>query len=255
MTARPDPAFEGRTAIIAGGGGGMGLAIANALVAAGAHVAILDLKERPTDLASGPGTATYIQGDATDETVVRAVIEEAEQATGRIDHLVNTTGVLWFDRDKSCLEMDMDVWDQVMAINLKSFALTARHAVPAMKRAGGGSMVHIASVDAMRGDGKPQDAYGAAKAAVVRLSNSLAVQLAGDGIRSNCILPGAVMTPMQARWDGDAAAQSAVASAVPLGRIGRPEDIAQAALFLLSPRAGYITGVDLPVDGGVLALP
>ncbi|MBP5858606.1 SDR family oxidoreductase [Marivibrio halodurans] len=247
--------FEGHAALIAGGGGGMGLAIANALIAAGAHVAILDLKPRPDDLAAGPGRALHRQGDASDETVVRAVVEEAEGTFGRLDHLVNTTGVLWFDRDKSCLEMDMDVWDQVLRINLKSFALTARHAAPAMKRAGGGSMVHIASVDAMRGDDRPQDAYGASKAAVVRLSKSLAIQLAKDGIRSNCILPGAIMTPMQARWDGDADTQAAVAGAVPLGRIGRADDVASAALFLLSAESGYITGIDLPVDGGVLAAP
>ena len=121
--------FEGKIAVVAGAGGGMGLNIANDLIAAGAHVTLLDLKPRPETLAEGPGSATYHQGDATDETFVAGVIGAADEAHGGLDYLVNTTGVLWFDRDKSVVDMDMDVFDQVMAINLKSHALTARFAI------------------------------------------------------------------------------------------------------------------------------
>jgi 3-oxoacyl-[acyl-carrier protein] reductase len=163
--------------------------------------------------------------------------------------------VLWFDRDTSLVDMDMEVWDRVFDINLKSHALTARHAIPEMKKTGGGAMVHISSIDALRGDDKPQDAYGASKAGLLRLSKSIAIQFAADGIRSNTILPGAVLTPMQARWDGNDDVLTAVASSVPLGRIGTPRDIANACLFLLSDQASYITGTEMVVDGGVLAKP
>jgi len=248
--------FSGKTAVVAGGGGGMGLAVASMLLAEGARVTVLDQKPQPAALsdAVAAGQADYRQGDATDEAFVRDAIDAAA-ATGRLDHLVNCTGVLWLDRDRSCTEMDMDVWDRVFAINLKSFALTARHAVPHMRATGGGAMVHIASVDALRGDDRPQDAYGAAKAGVVRLSKSLAIQFAAAGIRSNCILPGPIRTPMQARWDADPDAVAALERHVPLGRLGRAEDIAHAVLFLLSDKAGYITGTDLVVDGGCMAKP
>jgi 3-oxoacyl-[acyl-carrier protein] reductase len=233
----------------------MGLQIASDLVSAGAHVTMLDLKDEPDGIPSGPGTHRYIKGDVTDEDFVKRAVDETVKAHGRLDHLVNTTGVLWFDRDKSCVEMDMDVWDRVMEINVKSFALTARHAVPEMKKAGGGSMVHLASTDAMRGDDRPQDAYGCSKAAVVRLSKSLAIQFAKDGIRSNTILPGPVHTPMQARWDDKPDIQAAIANHVPIGRIGKAEDMANACLFLLSDKAAYVTGTELIVDGGLAALP
>ena len=159
------------------------------------------------------------------------------------------------DRDKSVVDMDMDVFDRVMAINLKSHALTARHAIPAMAASGGGAMVHIASVDALRGDDKPQDAYGASKAALIRLSKSLAIQFAGAGIRSNSILPGPVMSPMQERWQGEDHVLAAIAGHVPVGRIGTTQDIADACLFLLSDKASFITGTELIVDGGCTALP
>ena len=107
----------------------------------------------------------------------------------------------------------------------------------------------------MRGDNKPQDAYGVSKAGVIRLSKSLAIQFAGDGIRSNSILPGPIRSPMQARWDGNDDAISAINSHVPLGRVGEVEDIANATMFLLSDKASYITGTELIVDGGCLAKP
>lgn len=247
--------FTGKAAVVAGGGGGMGLQVTNDLVDQGVRVAVMDVKDAPGELRRGEGEATYYQGDVTDEDFVRSVINGFVADAGRLDYLVNTTGVLWFDRDESCVDMDMDVWDRVMAINVKSFALTARYAVPAMKNSGGGAMVHISSVDALRGDDKPQDAYGVSKAGVIRLSKSLAIQFAGDGIRSNCILPGPIYSPMQARWDNNDAAIEAINSFVPLGRVGQVDDIANAVLFLLSDKASYITGVDLPIDGGCLAKP
>ena len=247
--------FEGKVAIVAGAGGGMGLQIASDLVREGARVGMLDVKDEPAGMPDGPGGHRYFRGDVTDEDFVKRAIAETAAAHGRLDCLVNTTGVLWFDRDKSCTEMEMDVWDRVMAINLKSFAMTVKHAVPAMKKSGGGAMVHFASTDALRGDDRPQDAYGASKAAVVRLSKSIAIQFARDNIRSNSILPGPVHTPMQARWDNNEAAQDAIRRYVPLGRVGTVEDMANACLFLLSDKASFITGTELLVDGGIMARP
>jgi NAD(P)-dependent dehydrogenase (short-subunit alcohol dehydrogenase family) len=245
--------FSRKVAFVAGGGGGMGLAIGNALIKQGAHVSFADLKPAPADIASGPGNYCYFEGNLTDDGFVKQAINATASQFGGLDYLINTAGVLWFDHDKSITEIDMDVWDQVMAINVKSFALTARHAVPIMKQRGGGAMVHFSSIDATGGDVPTQDAYGASKAAVIRLAKSLAIQFAGEKIRSNVILPGGTMTPMQERWIGNEQAQARAAEFVPLGRLGTTADMADACLFLLSDAARYITGVELPVDGGITA--
>ncbi len=247
--------FTNKVSFVAGGGGGMGLRIAQDLILAGAHVAIADLKEKPDGIPAGPGSHEYFEGDLTDDAFVKRTMVGWSERHGRLDHLVNTAGVLWFGRDQSCTEMDLEVWDRVMAINLKSFVLTIRHAVPAMRRSGGGSMVHFSSIDALRGDDRPQDAYGCSKAAMIRLSKSVAIQFARDRIRSNVILPGPVHTPMQARWDDNPAAREALSKHVPLGRLGTPADMAAACLFLLSDKAGFVTGTELAVDGGLTARP
>ncbi len=247
--------FKGKSALVCGAGGGIGLATARELLAAGLDVALADIKDEPPGLAEGPGTATYYQGDLSNEAFVRSVAESTASAQGGIDYLVNTTGVLWFGRDMSVIDIDMDLWDQVFAVNLKSFALSARHVVPHMQAGNGGAMVHIASIDALRGDDKPQDAYGAAKAGVIRLSKSLAIQFASNGIRSNSILPGPVRSPMQSRWETNPDTLSALSAHVPLGRVGEPQDISAACLFLLSDEASFITGTELVVDGGCTALP
>ncbi len=244
--------FSGKVALGAGAGGGRGLAIAKDLIAAGAEVGLADLKAAPPNIPDGH---LYHQGDLTDPAFVARAVAETVARFGRLDYLVNTAGVLWFDRDTSFADMDLAVWDRVLAINLKSFVLTARFAVPEMKRAGGGAMVHFSSIDALCGDPRPQDAYGAAKAAVIRLSKSIAVQFAGDGIRSNAILPGGTLSPMQTRWKDDPQAAGQAAAHVPLGRLGTPQDMSAACLFLLSDKASYITGTELIVDGGVTALP
>ena len=247
--------FAGKAALVAGAGGGMGLAIANGLIGEGAGTTLLDIKPRPDAIRSGPGQAQYRQGDASEETVVADAVAATVTKFGRLDYLVNATGVLWLGRDESLVEMDMTVWDRVLAVNLTSFALTARHAIPAMQRAGGGAMVHFSSVQALRGDTQAQDAYGASKGAIRSLSKSIAVQFAKDGIRSNVILPGLTLTPMQARWEDKPDLQADVARRIPLGRLGTAQNQADACLFLLSDQAAYITGTELIVDGGLTALP
>ena len=244
--------FSGKSAFVTGAGGGMGLAMATGLLKAGADVTLFDLKDAPDGLPEG---ATYVKGDVSDNDAVAAAIQARFDASGRLDYLVNAAGVLWFERDKSAVDMDLDVWDQVFNINLKSVVHTVRTAVPLMKKTGGGAMVHISTIQCLRGDTAPQDAYQASKAGMVALSKSIAIQFAADQIRSNVIFPGPTLTPMQQRWYDDPSRGEAIADYVPLKRLGTPEDMANGALFLLSEAAGFITGTELTVDGGVTALP
>jgi NAD(P)-dependent dehydrogenase (short-subunit alcohol dehydrogenase family) len=243
--------FSNRVAVVTGAGGGMGEAIALSLAKAGAKVTAIDIKRCPESLERMGAKVTFIQGDLRDESFVGKTVADTAAKQGRLDYLANVAGVLWFERDKSLLEMDLKVWDEVMDINLRTMVLTSRAAVPLMKKGGGGAMVHFSTIQWMRGDPKPQDAYQASKAAVCALSRSLAMQLAADKIRSNAICPGPALTPLQARWNTEEI-RTEVTRYVPLGRIGTAEDMSQAALFLLSDAASFITGIELVVDGGCL---
>jgi NAD(P)-dependent dehydrogenase (short-subunit alcohol dehydrogenase family) len=243
--------FAGRTAVVTGAGGGMGLQIARDLAAAGARVVGIDLKARPAELEG----AAYAQGDVSDDAFVAAAIGAAFAETGRLDYLVNAAGVLWFGRDRSLLDIELEIWDRVIAINLTGCMLTARHAIPLMRKSGAGAMVHFSSTQCLRGDDRPQDAYQVAKAGLLALSKSIAIQFARENIRSNVVLPSATESPMQARWEQDPALKRATAAQVPLGRVGTVEDMANACLFLLSDQATFITGTELIVDGGRAALP
>jgi 3-oxoacyl-[acyl-carrier protein] reductase len=247
--------FVDKVAFVTGAGGGMGYRIACDLIDAGARVLMFDIKPQPEETPGSPEQSLFVQADLTDEAAVAAAVERAIDTFGGIDYLANVAGALWFNRDKSALEIDLDVWDQVMAVNLKSMVHTARHVVPQMRKRGSGAMVHFSSTQCLRGDSAPQDAYQAAKAGVVAFSKSLAIQLAGDNIRSNVIFPGPSESPMQDRWQDNPEARAATAGAIPLGRVGTVEDMSNACLFLLSDRASFITGTELLVDGGLLARP
>ncbi len=233
----------------------MGLEIANQLIERGVNVCMSDIKPKPDEIANGPGKSEYIQADLSNSAEVENASEQAKAEFGNMDYLVNTLGVLWFDKDRSAVDIDLEVWDQVMNINLRTLVTLAKNFIPQMLEQGSGAMVHFSSVDALSGDPAPQDAYGASKAALIRLSKSLAIQYAKNQIRSNVILPGPALTPMQNRWEGKTELQQAISQHIPIGRLGQAEDMANAALFLLSDNASYITGTEIIVDGGLTALP
>jgi NAD(P)-dependent dehydrogenase (short-subunit alcohol dehydrogenase family) len=248
--------FQDRAAVVTGGASGMGLQIARDLVKEGAKVTLIDLSALDAvDVGAGADRVLRQQGDVSDDAFVAGAMRATAERFGRIDFLVNAAGVLWFGKDASLADMDMGLWDRVLQINLKGSALTARHAVPIMKKNGGGAMVHFSSMQCYRGDDRPQDAYQASKAAVIAMSKSIAIQFAADKIRSNVVVPGPTETPMQDRWNKDPSMKGRTAAVVPLGRVGTAVDMSNATLFLLSDKASYITGTELIVDGGWLARP
>ena len=249
---RTSEGFGGKTALVTGAVGGMGLEVSGRLCGEGARVYGVDT--RAPDSGETPPGAAFTNGDAGDEALMSALAARAVEETGRLDYLVNAAGVLWFERDTSLTAVDRAVWDEVLRVNLTAAMIAARVALPHMRRHGG-ALVHVSSTQCYRGDDRPQDAYQASKAGLLALSKSIAVQFAGDGIRSNVVVPGPTRSPMQRRWDGNPAMEQATAAAVPLGRVGTTGDLAEAILFLLSDRAGWITGTELIVDGGLLAKP
>ena len=247
--------FSGKTAVVTGAAGGMGARIASGLLAEGASVAMLDHQPGTPGDARAGACSVFFQGDLRDLDFVQRSFAEFFAQTGALDYLVNAAGVLWFDRDRSAIDIDLDTWSEVFDINLKTMVHTTRVAIPLMRSNGGGAIVHVSTTQCLRGDNQPQDAYQASKAGVIALSKSLAIQFAADNIRSNVLIPGPTDTPMQARWRDNPDQGAAAAAAIPLGRLGTASDMANATLFLLSDQASFITGTELIVDGGLLARP
>ena len=247
--------FKGKSAVISGASGGMGIECVKKLSDSGLIVLMLDLKSPPASFLKKYKKAVFKKVDVTNSSELKKIINEFYAENKSIDYLVNTTGVLWFDKDISATQIDFNVWDRVFEINLKSMAYLSKLIIPKMKKNKFGSMVHISSIDALSGDNKPQDAYGASKAAMIRLSKSLSIQFASYNIRSNIVLPGPIVTPMQKRWKKNLKAKKQLSKIIPLQRVGKPQDIANAILFLLSDEGNYITGTEITVDGGLTARP
>ena len=247
--------FKGKSAVITGASGGMGLEISNKLSKNDISVLMLDLQSPNKDFLKKNKNCIFKKVDVTNFNKIKSHIDTFYKKHKSIDYLVNTTGVLWFKKDVSAVDINSSIWDKVFEVNLKSMMYLSKITVPKMKKNKFGSMVHISSIDALSGDNKPQDAYGASKAAMIRLSKSFAIQFATSNIRSNIILPGPIETGMQERWKKNPKAKKNLEKFIPLNRVGKPEDISNASMFLLSDQANYITGTELVIDGGITSKP
>jgi NAD(P)-dependent dehydrogenase (short-subunit alcohol dehydrogenase family) len=249
--------LTGRVALITGAGMGMGREAALLFAEQGAGVMVADINRAAADetvnlVRKAGGEAVAVIGDVAIEADVKRMVDEGVHTLQALHILYNNAGVLWKDRDRSVLETDEVSWERVMAINLKSVFWVTKYGIPHLQRAGGGSIILVGSVSALAGFSRAQDAYTAAKGALISLNKSLAIQFARDNIRSNIIHPGIVDTPLQAPYLTEALRKEFEAG-IPLGRIAQPREIAQVALFLASDESSYMTGAELVVDGGFMA--
>jgi NAD(P)-dependent dehydrogenase (short-subunit alcohol dehydrogenase family) len=249
--------LTGKVALITGAGMGMGRAAAVLFAEEGARIVVCDINERAAGetvalVARAGGEAVPAVGDVAVEADVTRMVEEGVRRFGALHVLHNNAGVLWKDKDRSVLETDGAHWDRVMAINLKSVFWVTKHGIPHLRAAGGGSIILVGSVSALAGFTRAQDAYTAAKGALISLNKSLAIQFARDQIRCNIIHPGIVETPLQAPYLTDEL-RAEFKTGIPLGRIGQPREIAHAALFLASDESSFMTGAEMVVDGGFMA--
>jgi NAD(P)-dependent dehydrogenase (short-subunit alcohol dehydrogenase family) len=249
--------LSGKVALITGAGMGMGRECALLFAGEGAGVIVADIDEKAArdtvDAVEGRGgQALAVAGDVAIEADVERMVADGVAPFGALHVLHNNAGVLWKDRDRSVLETDEKWWDRVMAINLKSVFWVAKHGIPHLKRAGGGSIIMMGSVSALAGFTRAQDAYTSAKGALISLTKSLAIQFARDNIRCNVIHPGIVDTPLQAPYLTPEIRKE-FETGIPLGRIAQPREIANVALFLASDESSFMTGAELVVDGGFTA--
>src|SRR5256712_782616 len=249
--------LRGKVAFITGAGAGMGREAAVLFAEEGARVVVADIDgaaaaETVKKLEAAGGQGLAVTGDVAVEADVQRMIADGVRKFGALHVLYNNAGVLWKDRDRSVLETDEKWWDRVMAINLKSVFWVTKHGVPQLQTAGGGSIIMIGSVSALAGFTRAQDAYTAAKGALISLNKSLAIQFAKDQIRSNIIHPGIVETPLQAPYLTPEL-RAEFKTGIPLSRIGQPRDIANAALFLASDESSFMTGAEMVIDGGFMA--
>jgi len=244
--------LKDRAAIVTGGAKGIGKAIALTLVREGARVGLVDidregLKALKNEVEKNGGEGLVLPCDITKSRDVNDMVNQACRRFGRIDILVNNAGIIRRGTIETVTEED---WDRVIEVNLKGTFNCCRAVVEIMKQQAGGKIVNVSSIAGKLGDITSAPGYGSSKAAVDALTKTLARQLAPYGINVNAVSPHAIETEMSAQWSEERRRE--VIASIPLGRLGRPEDVAEAVLFLASDQASFITGEILDVNGGAL---
>ena len=248
--------LEDKVALITGAGSGMGRTACELFSRHGARIVALDIsadacQETAQRMQANGGEIVCYTCDVSKEEEVKTAVQAGAAAWGKLDILYNNAGVLWPDLDGAITELEETLWDRVQAINLKGALWVCKHGIPYLKQAGGGAIVNVSTTAIYQyGTEGFVAAYAASKAGVVALTKATAIAHARDGIRANVILPGPVDTPLAGGMSADT--KTAVGDLIPLGRIAEPVEIAQAALFLASDEASYITGAELVVDGGIM---
>jgi len=251
--------LQGKTAVVTGAADGIGNAIATGMAREGAIVFLGDIDDRKGEAAasairSAGGAASYVHCDVAVEGDIAALIEKAVEETGRIDILVNNAAIAIGGRP--VYEMTDEEWHRLIAVNLTSVFRGCKFALPHMIRQKSGSVINMASAQGHIGlDG--WTAYAGAKGAVMSMTRQMAVEFGPHNVRINSISPGTINTPMNEKVVADLGDHVARAwvKMHPIGRIGKPEEVAEAAIYLASDAAGFTTGIDLRVDGGLTAAP
>jgi NAD(P)-dependent dehydrogenase (short-subunit alcohol dehydrogenase family) len=248
--------LKDKVSIITGAGSGMGRIAALRFAAEGSRVIVADnqgeaAEETVRQIRAAGGESYAAAVDVSVEAEAKAMMEVAIRRYGQIDVLYNNAGIMP-EADHSVLDTSVEVWDQVMAVNVRGVFLGCKHAIPHMVERGCGSIINVSSFVAVLGCSVPQDAYTASKGAVLSLTRSLAVQFAPHGIRTNAILPGPVETPLLMDWLlKDEAAKKLRLARNPTGRFGKADEVVNMAIYLASDESAWTNGASMVIDGGI----
>jgi NAD(P)-dependent dehydrogenase (short-subunit alcohol dehydrogenase family) len=247
--------LAGKVAVITGAAKGQGEGVARRFAAEGARVALLDVLDDPgravaDAIAAAGGSARYLHCDVADEAQVRAAIDAAADGFGGLDVLYNNAAVIAYGR--RIADLSSAEWDRTLAINLRGPFLCAKYALPHLIARGGGSIINVSSHGAFQASPTGVADYAVAKGGLVTLTYYLASEYGSENVRANCVAPGPVPTDLNRMFLGTEEGRAQTALWIPLGRVGAIDDVANAAVFLASDEAAWITGAVLRVDGGIV---